>query len=319
MKHMHVSTLSVICASTFIFYAFPQALRAQSLTSYPKLIDACYAFVQRNRADASLDVGQFLKPYENNCVKSGPIKLSVTHENEQNNHVGAKNEKSDYPYYMADFDYDRDFNRWLKFNYSENIASLGLDTINYQMNSVTGWPLSKGHLFFGLNDTFLSPFSLEDDVIVELKFKYDSNIIASENKYSGFRILIGTKVNWPERERSNKDHYMEYDLFVSEGFASSYNEAEKEKCDRKFYTRCFFDKNGIYAEGRSKKFNCRPSVDGWQKCIIPLTETIRSTSWHKPPENWSMANAKGVYLAVEVAGLVKIDLKFADYDVKIAQ
>ncbi|MGC2414660.1 MAG: hypothetical protein WA459_18440 [Stellaceae bacterium] len=259
--------------------------------------------------------------------KRAPLVVSVTHENAANSHSGAANYDPNNASYMADFDYDADFGRWLKLDLigTPPALAMSLDTVNFKKVNVTGWPLRYGHLFFGLNDGTVST-ALDKPVSVE----FDIRIPVADVRpglyagYSGRRVMLGALADWVEAApRANRSHYFEIDLVQSNGYSQSYGDPIRPLCNDAAYDRCFYAPNGEHAEGREVRYQLQPygeplSGDGWMHIRIPIADAIRALHWVSPPAAWSAATLKGLYLAIESEGATQTSIEIKNYHVEAA-
>lgn len=256
--------------------------------------------------------------------KPRPLVVSVTHENKANNHEGSKNYDPDIVSYMADFDYDTDFGRWLDVQLRETDhtkrVSISLDTIAYDKTNVTGWPLRYGHLFTGLGDSSVRA-NLDKSIFVEVDMRVRADKVQPElyrEGYSGRRIMVGAKANWTEAPpRANRAHFIEIDLLQSPGYTESYGDPSRPLCSDRSYDRCFYDPSGKYAEGRELRFhqNVTPKTDGWMHLRIPLSEVVRSLRWASSPSKWELANLEGLYIGIESQGATRTAIELKGYHV----
>jgi hypothetical protein len=271
------------------------------------------------------------RPFGVNCSGgSGAFKLGVTQESMQNSHTGSRNYDPNVAAYMADFDFDKDFGRWLSAAVNregdEPVVSLRLDTIDFdEVNTITGWPLRQGHLFVGLNDGTVS-FSLDRDAVVEFDMRVSTAAVsnAANPTYSGRRIMVGALARWTEAPpRANTAHFLETDLMISDGYSRMYNEKRRPDCDDADYDRCFYDENGRYAEGREVSFQKTlhgpelgrdPAV--WTHVRIPIGATYRDLAWVSKPASWAKAKVGGMYIAIESVGATNTEIEIENYHVR---
>ena len=269
--------------------------------------------------------------FGDDCVgQRAALKLSVTHENMRNTHFGSRNYDPNVAAYMADFDFEKDFGRWLSASVrSENgasVLSLKLDTIDFdEVNVTTGWPLRYGHLFVGLNDS-TAIFSLDRDAVVEFDLRLASATVsqALNPAYSGRRVMVGAVAKWDEAPpRTNTAHYLEADLMLSPGYSRMYNEKPRPGCDDLDYDRCFYSDNGQYAEGREIGFQktlhgpeLASDPQAWTHVRIPLGAAYRSLPWLSKPESWSVAKVTGIYIGIESIGATNSEIEIKNYRIQ---
>lgn len=261
--------------------------------------------------------------------RTPPLRLGVTHENAQNSHAGAKNDNPNVVAYMADFDFDRDFGRWVRAGVrredGENVFTLGLDTINYnEVNRKTGWPLRYGHLFVGLNDV-TAIFALNSNVKVEFDLRIAKKSVAGVPglAYSGRRVFFGAVASWDEAPpRTNKSHHFEANLLISHGYSLTYNEKSRPDCHGVGYDRCFYDEKGRYAEGREVSYQRmfhRPDLpsdpSAWTHVSIPIAASYRSLLWASRPQDWAKAKVTGIYFGLESVGATNTEIEIKNYRV----
>ncbi len=138
---------------------------------------------------------------------------------------------------------------------------------------------------------------------------------------SGHRIMIGFLLDWPEvYPRCNRAHFFEVDLFYSELY--NFNETiDPTYCNDIVYDRCFFDQNGVYAEGRfvnsEAVFGMPPlplNSDSMTHVIIPVSAFARNLSWVQPPvQGWETATIKGAYIGIESMGITRLWIQATNY------
>jgi hypothetical protein len=265
-----------------------------------------------------------------NCSTGDPtLVLSVTHESASNNHSGARNFSEDAHTYVGDFDVGADFGQWLDAGVTKDAGStfwyLNLDSANYdRVNSVTGWPLRYGHLFAGLGDNS-AVFSLDRNSVVEFDLRVPKSIIGAPgfSAYSGRRVILGALAQWSERpNRSNKSHFLEVDLLISDGYAAQYHQKPKPMCAGYAYDRCFYSDDGTGPEGRevnyAKAFKAAQSSfgpDKWLHVRLPLSLLYQKLEWVSPPAHWSEAKVSGLYIAIESVGATETDIQVRNYRV----
>ena len=294
--------------------------KRQRLTRRANFENSCLGFIQPGNGGTSPSSLVISTPLGECDEKNKPFVFSVTHENTNNTHEGAKNNHLKVPAHMADFDVKKDLGRWLNAKFERldsTVLFMSLDTINFKTNDVTGWPLQYGHLFFSGRDELLQPVPLARDIVVEFEMQVEVQLDATnQNVYAGSRVLVGTRVNWQEEHRSNTAHFAEFDVFYSNGYGNSFNERSKLPCDLTAFNRCFFDKDGRYAEGREFRMPCEKSLNvGWAHCRIKIADNIKKANWYAPPSSWDIANIASIYIGIESTGSIKTNISIRNYDV----
>lgn len=250
----------------------------------------------------------------------------------QNSHNGSRNYDARAAAYMSDFDFAKDFGRWVRAGARDDggapVLSLGLDTIDFdEANAVTGWPLRYGHLFVGFNDTTAS-FNLDRNAVVEFDLRIATAAVSDAAKpgYSGRRVVVGALAAWNEAPpRANKAHFLETDLIISDGYSRMYHEKPRPDCNDIDYDRCFYDENGRYAEGREINFQktlhgpeLTPDPQAWTHIRIPISQIYRSLPWVSQPQAWTKVRVTGIYIAIESMGATNTQIEIRNYHVRDA-
>jgi hypothetical protein len=330
ISNLHLA-LAILLA--FTGGGYRQLTAAAELTSIGKAGAVCMtiaAGLDRHSHEDPRLYPKWAGLYGENCSSlSSALKLSVTHENSENTHKGSRNYDPNVVAYMADFDSERDFGRWLRAGIrresNESIVSLGLDTLTFdEVNTITGWPLRFGHLFVGLNDGTVS-FDLDRDAAVDFDIRVMATAASgtSPPAYSGRRVVVGAVARWNEAPpRANTAHFLEADLMISDGYTRSYNEKSRRGCDDRDYDRCFYDEGGRYAEGREislQKILNGPKLASdsqtWTHIHIPIGATYRLLPWISKPNSWASAKVTGMYIGIESTGATNTQIEIKNYRV----
>ena len=297
-----------------------------SLTQYPNFTNLCYAFVTgfTNGTNA-------ISHYTDTCTepaKSAPLLYSVSQET-NGGHAGATNNSSGRTLYMNDYDYDADYGQWLKANFypsgSDTILGMALDTANYIKTNVTGWPLQQGNMFFGLNDisTAHANVTLDKNVVIEFDMRVrgdDINNSMNPGTFSGHRIMLGTLLDWPEQNRTNRAHYFEVNFAQTPGYAVVYHDPDLPLCHDMVYDRCAYDPYGQWAENRYVSYDkvsgssLTLATDQWAHVRIPLSYA-RQLGWVSPPISWADATFGGLYIGLESTGATRYWIEIKNYQV----
>jgi len=307
------------------------AAKRESLTNFPNFERLCTAFV------AGYEPTQGSKPLRQPVLGRSagdcrpdrrPVVLSVTHENAQNSHAGARNYDKDIGSYMSDLDLDNDLGRWIDIAADRDdprTISVSIDTINFNKVNVTGWPIQYGHMFAAFNDRLLNGATIDKDIIIELDVRIRKSQLDARayGGYSGNRVIIGAVGNWSEPlPRTNSVHFFEIDLMQTEGYSESYGDPDYPLCKDTPYDRCFYSREGKYAEGREVRYDLffegspvPTNTEGWTHLRIPLSQTIRRLRWVAPPAQWSDARITGVYVGIESQGKALTALEVRNYNV----
>jgi hypothetical protein len=231
---------------------------------------------------------------------------------------------------MDDFDYNTDYGVWMRTNFfpdgGNTVLGMALDTLNFpRTNSKTGWHIQYGHMFFGLNDLSIgnANVSLDKNITIEfdMRIRGDDVGTSASSAFSGHRIMLGTRFDWPEVSRSNTVHYFEVDFVQTPGYSNRYGDPVRPSCDDVAYDRCFYDPNGTYAEGRIVTYatisGSNPSfaTDQWVHVKIPLSTFVKNLHWVAPPSAWSQAKFVGLYIGLESMGATRYWLEVKNYQV----
>jgi hypothetical protein len=257
-----------------------------------------------------------------------PVVFSVTHENAQNSHAGARNYDKNIASYMSDLDLDHDLGRWIDIGAGRDdpsAISILIDTINFNEVNVTGWPIRYGHMFAAFNDRLLNGATIDKEIIVELDVRIRKSELGARayNGYSGNRVIIGAVGSWIEpAPRTNSIHFFETDLVQTDGYSASYGDPDYPLCKDTSYDRCFYSREGRYAEGREvrydrffKKSAVPANTEEWTHLRIPLSQAIRKLHWVAPPSQWRDAKITGVYVGIESQGAALTALQVRSYNV----
>ena len=306
----------------------PATRNEHDLTANSDFRDMCVLFATGYSKDASS--GKLRPTFGHDTGtcdgKRKAFVVSVTHESPKNNHIGAANYRPEIADYMADFDYAQDLGHWFTFALNAEdgapVAVLGLDTVNFKKTNVTGWPLQYGHLFVGFNDSSFGG-TLGSTSYVEFDIRIRTDEVRKDlyPGYSGQRVLMGVGASWPEAApRKNTTHFLEIDLIQADGYTESYGEPQRPLCKDAVYDRCFYDPQGVWAEGRelrlSRELHVPPppvNSDHWMHVKIPLTAIVRKLSWVSPPADWSTAKWTGLYFAIESEGATRTLVELRRY------
>jgi hypothetical protein len=300
------------------------------LTAYPDFENACVGVINgyAHRPDTGSPAKPKLGHYIGNCIDNrSPLVLGVTQENPRNNHDGAANNARDMSSYVADFDYDADFGRWLNLELlsdeSGPILSMELNDLDFNTTNITGWPLQFGHMFMGVTDSSVAT-AVDKPVYVEFDVRVKTRPTPSRSKagYSGRRVVLGALVKWQEQApRSNISHFLEVDILQSRGYSESYREPDRPLCHDAPYDRCFYS-TGSYAEGREvgyqRMLGGRGVIDNdehWTHIRIPLADLIYRLRWVAPPSGWDEARLSALYFGIESQGAVRTRAEFRRYHV----
>jgi hypothetical protein len=315
----YANTSCVVAASTNV-----------SVTSYPNFNNLCYGFVTGYANSTNVISG-----YNDTCTnlqKSMPFVYSVTQE-VNGSHVGAANDSLGRSTYMNDYDYASDYGQWIKANFYPSAGTMiygaALDTINYSKTNVTGWPLQKGTLFFGLNDTSVSNANvhLDKNVVVEFDMRIrgdEVNNTMNPGTYSGHRIMVGMLLNWSEQSRSNKAHYFEVNLSQTPGYSQVWSGPDLPLCHDTNYDRCWYDPSGTWSEVRYVPYAAVAGgslnfvTDQWVHVRIPLSYA-KSLGWVSVPTSWSDATLGGLYIGMESTGATRYWTEVKNYQVYYTQ
>jgi len=298
------------------------------LTSYPTLANACLAFITGYKSQpGSSKLIPTLGHAQGSCGPRKALIVTVTHENTQNNHKGSTNYSDDISGYVGDFDYDKDYGRWLRVQIIESEPpriAMDLDTADFPENNVTGWPLQYGHLFLGLNDqTVVSSLDRSISVDFDLKVRTAKPSGKSPNVgFNGRRILLGAQGIWTEAPlRTNTTHFLEVDISQTPGYSESYHQPQSPLCKDVKYDRCFYG-DGRFAEGREVSLQTAlagPDVpdtsDQWTHIQVPLSALFQKLKWVSPPNSWGSAKLQAIYIAIESTGATSTKIEVKDYHV----
>jgi len=305
--------------------------KREYLTNFPNFERLCTAFVAGY--EQKPDSGPLLLPAlghsAGDCsADRRPLVLSVTHENAQNSHANAANYDKNISSYMSDLDLGSDLGHWVNIGPSKDdpkAISILIDTINFDKINVTGWPIQYGHMFAALNDRLLDGATIDKDIIVEFDIRIRRSQLRSEGYrgYSGNRIIVGAVGNWREpHPRTNRVHFFETDLVQSEGYSASYGDPDYPLCKDITYDRCFYSREGKYAEGREVRYDTffqksavSANMEDWTHLRIPLSQAIRKLRWVAPPSQWNEARISGVYVGLESQGAALTALEIRHYNV----
>ena len=304
----------------------PQDLK-DILTSHPHFKNLCTAFIAYRVTPPDVPHANIIPKY-GTCQNISPIILSVTHENSRNSHSGARNYNPSIPSYMSDFDPAEDFGSWFFVGPpvgADSSMSVALNTIDFDKINVTGWSLRYGHLFVSFNDRLLKGATVEKNLTLEFDIRIVTSKIRADlyDGYSGNRVMVGAVAHWDETlPRSNKSHFFEVDLLLSQGYAKSYGDPQYELCKDVAYDRCFYSADGKYAEGREisyEKILKQPKLpqnsNEWSHIRIPLATSIRLLNWVSPPHDWSSAYVSGIYIGIEAEGSAHTEIEVKNYEV----
>ncbi len=304
-----------------------------TMTNNSDFLKSCIAYVDGYASQGNNEeLKQIFKRKFGHCERSDAniLALGVTHENERNNHQGSKNFDPKIQSYMADFDPTQDFDKFLTVDLQDvdggSTLKIGINTIDFDKINVTGWPLHFGHIFVGISDPSVSG-TINSDIIISFEAKVRDTVKPSQSRnnlmYSGRRILLGALLRWVEAEgRTNKSHFLEFNIDQSSNYNLSYKEKVGEFCKDRVYDRCFYDKSGHYAEGRfvslsSADENLSGNMgDGnWHSISINLSSVARSLLWASSPASWSDAHVSALYFGVEATGHINTVLEIRKYTV----
>lgn len=320
-----MKSLATIVAIIIVSCSSTSRTQAAELTAYPGYSHLCVAFITGyEHRGTTIQSSPTIGLSRGDCRPNvKPLVVGVTHENEQNSHKGAANNEPGRTSYMADFNYDSDFGRWLDLKLvdeeSQQALILLLDTLHYHKTNVTGWPLQYGHLFVGIADSTFSS-TLDNDLIVELDIRLIEHSASNGavGPYNGSRVVLGSTIDWQEQPpRLNRTHFIEIDLLASPGFSLSYNERDRPACHDRQYDRCFYDKDGRFAEGREIALRTTHGAEDaallgrWTHIRLDLTDIVRGLRWVSPPAFWNNARMDGFYIGIESTGrsLTSIEVK----------
>ena len=307
------------------------AAKREYLTNFPNFERLCTAFV------AGYEPTQGGKPLRQpvlgrsagDCLTDRrPVVLSVTHENAKNSHAGARNYDKDIASYMSDLDLDSDLGRWIDIGAGQDdprTISILIDTINFNKINVTGWPIQYGHMFAAFNDRLLNGATIDREIIIELDVRIRKSQLGAKThgSYSGNRVIIGAVGRWIEPlPRTNSTHFFETDLVQANGYSASYSDPDYPLCKDTSYDRCFYSREGKYAEGREVRYDTffqgsavSTNTDQWTHLRIPLSRAIRKLGWVAPPSRWNDASITGVYVGIESQGAALTALEVRNYNV----
>lgn len=305
--------------------------KREYLTNFPNFERLCTAFVagyvptQGSKPSRQSVLGRSV----GDCpIGRRPVVLSVTHENAQNSHAGARNYDKNIASYMSDLDLDSDLGRWIDIGADKDdptTISILIDTINFDKVNVTGWSIRYGHLFAAFNDRLLSGATIDREIIIELDVRIRRLQLGTKayGGYSGNRVTIGAVASWIEpAPRTNSIHFFETDLVQTDGYSASYGDPDYPLCKDTSYDRCFYSRDGKYAEGREVRYDrffqmsaVSANTEGWTHLRIPLSQAIRRLRWVAPPALWSEARITGVYVGIESQGAALTALEVRNYNV----
>lgn len=305
-----------------------QSLSRREITAYPGFENACTAFVASHilGRDRGPQLFPGLRMLNGSCRRGeNPLIFSVTHENNDNTHLGSTNYSPNISSYMSDFDASRDLGRWVDFRISDTsprTASVHLDTINYHQINVTGWPLQYGHLFASITDSSIRA-TLDQSVFVEFDVRTPISEVrtAGYSGYSGRRVVLGMLGLWEEASpRRNRAHFLEVDLLQSAAYASSYGHSRLRFCEDRQYDRCFYDEQGRYPEGREIPLEV-VRAEGrvpegaaiWTHLRIDLSDLFRRLKWVSPPRTWRSGQLRSVYFGIESQGATDTMVELRNY------
>ena len=318
-----------VALATVAFSAAAHQSPELPITAYPGFSNPCFAYATGWGAipAQSPAIGALVGP----CSDSpGLILFSVTQEDDFGNHDRSANFEPNQSIYMADYLFPQMLGTTLNMHGGDGQVLVSLDTTANprQLNPVTGWPVGFGHTFVGANDITTPPTATLDKSI-HLKFRVQvPRAVVGENRsgFSGFRILVGAEVEWPEglnpngSRRANRSHFIEFVLGDIPGYARTLHGQEGSPgCTDAIYYSCFFDQQGRSPEGRyvtSAYLGLSPlplGTDAITAIAIPFSETVRSLAWISPPIDWRLARIGGFYLAVEGTGQVAVTAVFSDW------
>lgn len=324
------SAMSRMCLSVAALLAMCGAIHASQTRNEDKICISPAIGLERKSDDDPQRFPIWGKPFGIECDGQGiSLRLSVTHENINNSHIGSRNYDPNIVAYMSDFDFERDFGRWIHASVHRRkgspVVSLRLNTIDFdEDNYMTGWRLRNGHLFVGLNDTRTS-FTLDNEARIELDFRILKNTIgqSAKDSYSGRRVLIGAVAKWNESPpRTNTDHFLEINIDITNGYSFYYNEKPRLECEDRSYDRCFYSDTGRSAEGREIRYmpplssqQFANDLQAWTHLKIPLAATYRNLPWASRPDSWNRAIVTGVYIGIESIGATDTEIELMNYRV----
>lgn len=282
------------------------------------------------------------------CAKSNgnPLLFTVTHETTCNSQTAcgdmpkSLNQDDKRGTYMDQYDVKKDIGRWVNNGFykdfsGNSILAMSYDSLNFNdTNSISGWPVRYGHLFYGLID-LSSGSSLDHNVYVEFDIRIRGNQVgaadiinrtdAFPNGFSGYHIVFGTTVNWVESDvtRKNQAHTFEIVLHETPGYGRTYGDITENDphCRDAIYDRCFFNQqDGSTTEGKylsySRYLKNSPlslNTDQWTHVRIPFSDVLKSLNWVSKPISWAQAKFVGVYFAIESMGATRAWIEIKNY------
>jgi hypothetical protein len=303
------------------------ATNKRELTSYPAFEKACLGFTTGYQALAgSSKLIPTLGHLEGDCGGRKPLTVSVTHENDHNNHNGSTNFNKNIGGYVADFDYTADHGKWLYIHVDDSVPKqlrMRLDTLHFKKINVTGWPLQFGHLFVGVSDLTVNS-TLGESVSVEFDLAVTTEP-ANESKgatFSGRRIILGALGIWPESPpRTNTSHFLEVDLLQTPGYSDSYHQRKYPLCADVPYDRCFYG-DGRFAEGREVSYQTvlsgpliSDNTKDWTHVRVDLSDLFKQLRWVSPPNSWDKAELRAIYIGIESTGSTSTQALIRNYHV----
>jgi hypothetical protein len=250
--------------------------------------------------------------------KARHLRFGVTQENDQNSHRGSRNFDSRIVTYMTDYDYSRDFGKWVDVGFSNGVLSLKLNTTSETKINVTGWPLQFGHLFARVRDTLCA--AIDRDIHISFDMRLSASTVgrSAASRYSGRRVVVGARVDWRETPpRSNVAHFVEFDLSQSPGYTANYHETAYPACRDRTYDRCYYDPHGKYSEGREVRAVPELSAGEWTHYDLPLSTLTKSLGWVSAPSDWGEAKVQAIYIGIESVGATNTGFDLRNYHVSV--
>ena len=140
------------------------------------------------------------------------------------------------------------------------------------------------------------------------------------NIFSGHRIMLGTLLDWPEQNRTNRAHYFEVNFAQTPGYAVIYHDPDLSLCHDMVYDRCAYDPYGQWAENRYVSYDkvsgssLTLATDQWVHIRVPLSYA-RQLGWVSPPTSWANATFGGLYIGLESTGATRYWIEIKNYQV----
>lgn len=327
-----------------LFQNFTLYKNQNSLTFYEKFQNANSCL--ERFVDFDLNKSEYVKTKVPAECWNQPFRFTVTHENRANTKRGDKNwnEVQESIGFMSDFTQDHFgligtpktfFAQFTPLNSTSNILQMGSNTSSWALNAVTGRPYGDGFLFMGVSDGSIWPqpqLALDKDFFIDFSYRIvreNLGVFPDAKQFNAHRVTLGFNIDWKEEDgRKNRDHFLEFDLFMSKGYFDSrkVEMSHPSQCpqdDGIDYDFCYTDRNpeGKYVDGKYLSLSSFadqpadfPLLNQWRRVRIPLSTFIRTYGWqHVPVEGWGEAILAGMYFGIESQGSQELQIQIKDY------